>query len=472
MLRSVYIFVFFILSFGVARAQYISEVLSYTPAPGQFINSAPWGIPGSAQSIVGGVSGSLCLGAFGGSVVFRFESAIENHPENPYGVDFTIFGNPMAQWSEPGVVFVMEDENGNGEPDDTWYELAGSDHPFSSTKRNFSATYFNPNQSEAADVPWKNQEGDEGFIRANSVHLQPYYPLPDSFPGIGIDETLYTGTLLEGAVDVDHPPLLISGRRVFGYADNQVRGSAPYTLPDNPYTAEVENSGGDAFDISWAIDNEGSYLELEQIHFVKVQSAILHEGGFLGEVSTEITGAVDVSPVPGIQGNTAQLVIKDLPPEMDGSPVLMEAFFFRSGRPVKGSSIRWTCSEEWADVDEDNFLIVTGSGPLSISARVDEEPQLEASVSTLVSMDLTTTLETRRDLSLPAIFPNPAGESFRVHGVDGVRLTLYDASGRMLKHVADYREGTEIACDCLLPGIYMLKLGNERSSSCIRLLKR
>ena len=81
------------------------------------------------------------------------------------------------------------------------------------------------------------------------------------------------------------------------------RGSAPYTLPDNPYTAEVENSGGDAFDISWAVDEEGDYVELERIHFIKVQSGILHQGGFLGEVSTEITGAVDVAPAPGTKGS-------------------------------------------------------------------------------------------------------------------------------------------------------------------------
>ena len=91
---------------------------------------------------MGGINGSLSLGAFGGSVVFRFEEAVENHPDNPFGVDFTIFGNPMAQWSEPGVVLVMEDENGNGLADDTWYELAGSDHHFSSTKRNFSSDLY------------------------------------------------------------------------------------------------------------------------------------------------------------------------------------------------------------------------------------------------------------------------------------------------------------------------------------------
>ena len=110
------------------QAQYISEVLEYKPAPGQFINSSPWGIPNSAKSLIGGVTGSMSLGAFGGYVVFKFANPVENDPDNPYGVDFTIYGNPLDEWSEQGIVSVMQDENGNGLPDDTWYELAGSDY--------------------------------------------------------------------------------------------------------------------------------------------------------------------------------------------------------------------------------------------------------------------------------------------------------------------------------------------------------
>lgn len=471
MFRRINIFALFLFSIGVAQAQYISEVLSYTPAPGQFINSAPWGTPHSAQSIVGGVSGSLSLGAFGGSVVFRFEEAIENHPDNPFGIDFTIFGNPMAQWSEPGVVSVMEDVNGNGAADDTWYELAGSDHHFSSTKRNYSVSYVNPNLDVAADVPWENQDGEQGIIRANSVHIQPYYPLPDSFPTVGSETLTLTGTHLEGAVDVDHPPLLISARRTFGYADNQLRGSAPYTLPDNPYTAELENSGGDAFDISWAVDEKGEYMELELIHFIKVQSAILHQGGFLGEVSTEITGAVDVAPASGTTGNSAQLVIKDLPSEMDTSSVMMEAFLFSFGKPVEGKTIRWTCSEDWAVVDEDQRLTMTGTGPLTISATVDEEPQLSASVSTTIIHNLSTAIQEWTGMSKPRLYPNPAGEKFYILGVENIPLTLFDASGRMIKQIPNYRLGMEISTGDMLPGIYMIRLGKNNAGAWLRLMK-
>ena len=144
MLRKLIIYAFLVLTPLGARAQYISQVVEYLPAPGQFINSMPWGSPVSASSLIGGVNGSLSLGAFGGKVVFRFEEAVENHPDNPYGIDFTIFGNATSEWSEPGVVWVMKDVNENGLPDDTWYELAGSDYYFSTTLRHYEVEYFNP----------------------------------------------------------------------------------------------------------------------------------------------------------------------------------------------------------------------------------------------------------------------------------------------------------------------------------------
>ena len=66
----------------------------------------------------------VSLGGFGGYVVVGFDHSIDNKVGE---YDFGITGNSFAGSSEPGIVWVMQDENGNGLPDDTWYELKGSE---------------------------------------------------------------------------------------------------------------------------------------------------------------------------------------------------------------------------------------------------------------------------------------------------------------------------------------------------------
>ena len=101
---------------------------------------------------MGTKGGTLSLGSFGGYVIYGFDQPIMNNPKNPYGVDFTIKGNSFVAniygvWTEPGAVQVCQDLNGNGVPDpeEPWYELAGSDYWLSTTKRNARMTYYNPN---------------------------------------------------------------------------------------------------------------------------------------------------------------------------------------------------------------------------------------------------------------------------------------------------------------------------------------
>lgn len=432
----------------------------------------PWGSPISASSLIGGVNGSLSLGAFGGSVIFRFEEAVENHPDNPYGIDFTIFGNATSEWSEPGVVWVMKDENENGLPDDNWYELAGSDYYFSSTLRRYDVNYSNPGGEEAQNVPWSDQTGNSGAIKANSVHTQAYYPLNDSFPDVPEDTYMLSGTLIQGAVDVDHPPLIKSLRRGFGYADNQIRGSGSHTVPDNPYTREVEHSGGDAFDIGWAVNDEGSYMELDQIHFVKVQTGVLHEGGFLGEISTEITGAVEVAPDHTITGGLDLLVIQDLPPEVDTGSIQLELYMFHMGRPVSLPQVQWTSSEEWASVDESNMLFLSGNGALTLTATLVGEPSIYSTISTLVNTEIQVGFENREFEAGPTLYPNPAGEIFHINGVEQVNLFLYESTGKLLMQFENYTAGDAINIQELSPGLYLLKIGEGRSASFLKLLKQ
>lgn len=366
---------------SIAYGQFISEIIDYRPAPGQLVNTNTSGSFMAARTLVGGTDGMLTMGAYGGFVVFRFANPVENDPDNPYGIDFIILGNAQSDWAEAGIVMVMKDENGNGLPDDTWYELAGSDHYFSTTITNYTLTYSNPDQPQAADVPWTDNQGESDYVLANSFHAQPYYPKADLFPDINQNSYTVSGTLIKGAVDKSKPGVVKSYHRGFGYADNLPRGRAPYTVPDNPYTTAIEGCGGDAMDIHWAVDQSGNPVDLDEIHFVKVYCAVNADGGWLGEVSTEITGAVDVSADATITGTTKMIVIEDFPKQTTVGQYQLVAHAFNHGRPMS-ETIDWSMdNDQIANISTTGLLSVTGSCTLTLTALLQNDPAISASLT-------------------------------------------------------------------------------------------
>ncbi|MDD3010609.1 MAG: T9SS type A sorting domain-containing protein [Bacteroidales bacterium] len=460
----------FIAFFLKVPAQYISAVYEYKPAPGQFINLSPMGTPEGTSSITGGISGSLALGSFGGYVVFGFEQPVDNHPDNPFGVDFTLFGNAGLNWSEPAIVYVMADDNRNGLPDDTWYELAGSDHFFTSTRRSYVVTYYNPGGNKAAPIPWMGSDGEEGLLQPNPFHIQPYYPQPIYFPAIDSVSYSLCGTRLPGAVDTTSPVVVNSYPRTFGYADNQPRGSAPYTLPDNPYTAQSENSGGDPFDISWAIDTTGMYVDLPVIDFVKVQSAVLDHAGWLGEISTEISGAIDVPPNPHIFGSGHCVVVSDLPLILQQRDYPLEYAVFLEGRYTPACEVVWSTNQHDAWVDNANVLHVSESGMLEISATLVGDSSVSTTVHCRLVLD-----QSVDDLpfSVKAIvYPCPAGGSVTLdHPFSGC-LKLYSVSGAVMLERAVKAGKNTIAVDGLIPGVYYFRVYSSTQVSITPFIKK
>ena len=113
------------------------KVLEYRPAPGQFINE---GFDCQTMEESNAYAEErfnkklyVSLGSFGGYITIKMPKEIKNRK----GYDFGIIGNPFSGSSEPGIVWVSEDANGNGKADDVWYELKGSDEP----ERDYSVTY-------------------------------------------------------------------------------------------------------------------------------------------------------------------------------------------------------------------------------------------------------------------------------------------------------------------------------------------
>lgn len=176
-----------------------SEVFEYTPAPGQFIgDTKTGGFTGEERSAADAVAYAerrlaaksyVSLGGFGGYIVVGFDHSIDNNE----GYDFAVQGNSFDGSSEPGIVWVMRDENGNGQPDDTWYELAGSETGKTETIQNYSVTYYRPTAPEQS-VKWSDSNGNEGEIDyLQSFHGQEYY-----YPAwIEADSYTLTGTMLK-----------------------------------------------------------------------------------------------------------------------------------------------------------------------------------------------------------------------------------------------------------------------------------
>lgn len=257
-------------------SKYISKVFEYLPAPGQFINEAAVGSLAQAQKLIGSTNNLLTLGGFGGYVIFGFDHSVNNQTGN----DLAIYGNPIGgttPFSEPGIVMVSQDKNGNGLPDDEWFELAGSEYNDPSTIKNYEITYKNP--KAYANVTWTDNQGRSGSVDINTFHKHNYYPefAPDQ------ESITLKGTLLRSTWG-KNGSIFINSAFAWGYTDSWSMGD------------DYQNNKYNGFDISWAVDKIGKKVDLKTIDFVKVYTAQNEKGNaLLGEISTEIKGATDLN---------------------------------------------------------------------------------------------------------------------------------------------------------------------------------
>ncbi|MDR2374879.1 MAG: hypothetical protein LBD96_00405, partial [Treponema sp.] len=182
-------------------------------------------------------------------IVYGFDHSVENASGPDIRINgnaFTIAGNASACWTEPGTVWVSQDDNGDGRANDTWYELRGSLSGTPAAIPRYAVTYLRPTGTNTGGT-WMDNLGNAG------VYFKHF---PPQFSG----DLTFAGTKLDIDYRVDHP----------GYVDT------------------VSTS---AFDISNAMQADGSPADLMYIDFVRVQCALLAEAGAFGEISTELVNA-------------------------------------------------------------------------------------------------------------------------------------------------------------------------------------
>ncbi len=316
---SFFLFSVLFISFNtLSQSPYISKVYDFLPAPGQFVNKLPKYEEGDThedmiakveECIVGDKKILISLGSYGGYVVFGFDHPVVNVPGQK---DFIIWGN--AFWaaanpnpdapkrggsSEPGIVMVSYDANKNGIPDDEWYELAGSEYNKPETIKNYELTYFRPDENKVkvpmpdepvindmTYVKWESNQGDDGYVYRNTFHRQSYYP-----QWVSEDELVFGGTKLADnyVEEGGNGRFYVQYAYDWGYADN---------APNDDDAAKLN--------IEWAVDADGNSVHLPAIHFVKVYTGVNQYCGWLGESSTEISGAEDLHPEAEIDASNIQ----------------------------------------------------------------------------------------------------------------------------------------------------------------------
>ena len=294
---------------------YITDVLEYVPAPGQYTNRYPFYAEGDTpmdmcnkvlDAIGNGNLGVVTLGAYGGYVVLGFDHTIKNVVGKR---DFRVLGNVNDYFenastaniglggAEPGIVMVAYDKNENGRPDsDEWYEIEGSAHKnFQSepwyddaarahndleTVKDYEITYYVPEKEPELDtewltyLKWKDNLGMSGYIVKNGYHSQSYYP-----QWVMKDQLIFKGTRLpQNAIDKSGVGTLFYGYNFsYGYADNAKNDQKAAT-----------------FDIDWAVDKDGNKVDLPGVDFIKIYTGVRQRYGMLGECSTEISGIEDL----------------------------------------------------------------------------------------------------------------------------------------------------------------------------------
>ena len=284
------------------NSPYLTRVYEYMPAPGQFVNTLPEYEQGDdmdamcrkvEEQIADNNGGMITLGGWGGYVVFGFDHPVVNMPG---AYDLIIEGNAFyankqigaagGGSCEPGIVMVSTDANGNGKPDDEWYELAGSEYTNPLTVHGYSVTYERPDDSHVATpdkdkkyrtdttyIRWTDNRGASGYVEKNSFHKQPYFP-----EWIDADNLTFTGARLPDNYEWKNNQYVLYPY-AYGYADNHPNSAAEAQL-----------------NIDWAVRADGTPAGLTQIDFVKVYTALHQWLGSIGETSTEIKGARDLHP--------------------------------------------------------------------------------------------------------------------------------------------------------------------------------
>jgi hypothetical protein len=211
-----------------ARAQFAGTAVSYTPgsgvasgytdstsalgAPSQF---TPGDYGGPVDPFNAAYLSSQIVGiGTGGSLTLQFNSPIQNNPNNPYGLDFIIFGHA-------GFNIINGDYTGGGITDGSFY--AGGDNGVTVSVSADGVTFYTLNPALAPMV--------DGLFPTDGSG-NPFLPVDPSLTANSFD-----------GLDLSQIRSLYAG-----------------------------SAGGAGLDLSWAVDGSGHSVALSSVDYVRLDN--------------------------------------------------------------------------------------------------------------------------------------------------------------------------------------------------------
>ncbi len=299
----------------LAQSPFATQVISYRPAPGQFVQDpafnnplAALGPPIGAGTFDGDSTKAVTLGGFGGTLVLGFDHTILDDPRNPLGLDCIVFANafwatdnPNRRWGEPATIEIALDTNANGLADDPWFLIPGSHLP--NPPALWQSQTWDDDVNDPTHPPehsWWIPPGEQGQWQTWAYRL-PQNPFENSLILENPNGQQATEEGIWGYADCS-PTLILGDMNSDNTIDNyDITPDRFYTSPDNPFAVGIDpgSGGGDAFDIAWAIDPQTNQTAaLPGFDFIRFTNATNVLFGPFGERSAEICGVADVPPTP------------------------------------------------------------------------------------------------------------------------------------------------------------------------------
>lgn len=275
-----------------ASDAHLSAVAEYLPAPGQFVDEN--GDLGHADHATAcrhaleamRAGATVSLGAYGGYIVACFDHSIAATGGK---YDLAIGGNSFVvatgSSNEPGTVWVAQDVNGNGVPDDQWYALRGADTDAEPWTQLLDVAYSRPD-AERMDVAWTASDGRNGVVE----YLPEFHDQASYYPAWAPAAYTLRGLQLPARNRPDGSTWTLSPSP-WGYADNYGSDAIELDLGDSRrgiYTG---------ISLANAMAADGSPVALPFVDFVMVRSATVGTSGWLGEISTEVSDFVDFTMI-------------------------------------------------------------------------------------------------------------------------------------------------------------------------------